>query len=103
MKWHSSFGHLLRGVTHKIFSLLYDDLNMGSPNDFRCNVCCSINNPVEENECEIVNKNIPAGKCALVRYIGSDDSIGSTVNYLYSEWLSNSSYKLRDFLIFLKG
>ena len=57
---------------------------------------------VEENTFGIVNKTIPSGKCAVVRHIGSDDTIGLVVNYLYSEWLNDSNVKLRDFPIFFE-
>ena len=49
-----------------------------------------------------MNKVIPAGKCAVVRHIGSDDTIGLTVQYLYSEWLNNSDFEIRDFPIFFE-
>ena len=87
---------------NKTFNLVYDDPNITAPENYRFDVCCSIDNLVEKNSYGIVNKVIPAGKCAVVRHIGSDDSISLAVNYLYSEWLNNSSFEVRDFPIFFE-
>lgn len=57
---------------------------------------------VDGNKHGIVSKQIPAGKCALIRHISSDDSIGVVVDYLYSEWLPDSSFEVRDFPIFFE-
>jgi AraC family transcriptional regulator len=86
----------------KTFNLVYDDPNTVNAKDYRFDVCCSIPHFVEENTFGIVNKTIPSGKCAVVRHIGSDDTIGLVVNYLYSEWLNDSNVKLRDFPIFFE-
>jgi AraC family transcriptional regulator len=87
---------------NKTFNLVYDDPNITAPENYRFDVCCSIDNLVEKNSYGIVNKVIPAGKCAVVRHIGSDDSISLAVNYLYSEWLNNSSFEVRDFPVFFE-
>lgn len=86
----------------KTFNLVYDDPNITEPENYRFDVCCSIDNAVEESASGIMNKVIPAGKCAVIRHIGSDDSIGLAVQYLYSEWLNNSNFEIRDFPIFFE-
>lgn len=86
----------------KTFNLLYDDPEITSPEDYRFDVCCSVPQKVEENSSDVVNKLIPAGECALVRHVGSDDSIATIVNYLYSDWLPKSGFVTRDFPLFLE-
>lgn len=86
----------------KTFNLLYDDPNITAPEDYRFDLCCSIQHRIEENAYGILNKIIPAGKCAVIRHVGSDDSLGGPIHYLYSEWLPGSSFELRDFPIFLE-
>jgi AraC family transcriptional regulator len=86
----------------KTFNLVYDDPNNTAPENYRFDICCAIENLVEKNPYGIVNKVIPAGKCAVVRHIGSDDSISLTVSYLYLEWLNNSNFEVRDFPIFFE-
>ncbi len=86
----------------KTFNLVYDDPSVTAPEDFRFDLCCSINDDIEPNDFGVVTKSIPAGKCAVVRHIGSDDTIGVTVNFLYSKWLNNSDFELRDFPLFFE-
>lgn len=86
----------------KTFNLVYDDPNVTEPQDYRFDICCSVNQLVEPNDYGVVNKVIPAGKCAVVRHIGSDDSIGVAVNFLYSKWLLDSPFEVRDFPVFFE-
>ncbi|MEX2961226.1 GyrI-like domain-containing protein [Microbulbifer sp. TYP-18] len=86
----------------KTFNLLYDDPNFTAPDEYRFDLCCSIEKKVKEDTNGILNKVIPAGTCAVIRHIGSDDSLGVAVSYLYSRWLAKSDYQLRDFPVFLE-
>lgn len=86
----------------KTFNLIYDDPNTTAPNEYRFDLCCKVNQDVKENDHGVINKKIPAGKCALIRHIGSDDSIGVAVNYLYSNWLLTSDYEIRDYPMFFE-
>lgn len=84
----------------KTFNLVYDDPNTTAPEDFRFDLACSTNKEVDATQSGIFNKIIPAGKCAFIRHIGSDDALGALVDFLYSEWLQESDYELRDFPVF---
>ena len=86
----------------KTFNLIYDDPAITAPENFRFDIACSIEHPITSNDFNVVNKEIPAGKCAFVRHIGSDDTIGLVVDFLYSTWLPNSAYQLRDFPVFFE-
>jgi len=86
----------------KTFNLIYDDPNTTAANEYRFDLCCEVNQDVKENEHGVINKKIPAGKCALIRHIGSDDSIGVAVNYLYSNWLLTCDYEIRDYPMFFE-
>ncbi|SFR42068.1 DNA gyrase inhibitor GyrI [Pseudidiomarina maritima] len=86
----------------KTFNLVYDDPNVTAPEDYRFDIACSVDTPIAANDFGIVNKVIPAGRCAVVRHIGSDDSIGEIVNFLYTTWLSNAGAELRDFPIYFE-
>ncbi|MCF2949125.1 AraC family transcriptional regulator [Paraglaciecola aquimarina] len=86
----------------KTFNLVYDDPNVTAPEDYRFDICCSSDHKVEPNNHGVVNKEIPSGKCAVVRHVGSDDSIGVVVNFLYSKWLLDSNFEVRDFPIFFE-
>ena len=45
---------------------------------------------------------IPAGRCALLRHVGSDDQLGRSIRYLYANWLPASGEELRDFPLFMR-
>ncbi|KZN69817.1 AraC family transcriptional regulator [Pseudoalteromonas luteoviolacea] len=86
----------------KTFNLLYNDPNLVSADEYQLDIGCAIESPVKENAFDVVTKRIPAGDCAVFRHIGSDDTLGLSVNYLYATWLPESTYQLRDFPIFLE-
>lgn len=86
----------------RTFNLIYDDPAVMTPGKYRFDVCASVKNPIQNNNYGVVNKVIPTGRCAVVRHIGSDDTIGYVVNYLYSDWLKQSGEELRDFPLFFE-
>ncbi|MGM0906630.1 MAG: AraC family transcriptional regulator [Pseudomonadota bacterium] len=86
----------------KTFNLVYDDPNVTAPDDYRLDIACSVDKPVAANDYGIVNKVIPAGRCAVVRHIGSDDSIGVIVSFLYTQWLPKFEVEVRDFPIYFE-
>ncbi|EMP55368.1 AraC family transcriptional regulator [Marinobacter santoriniensis NKSG1] len=86
--------------TSETFGLAYDDPATTSPEAFRFDICGSVKQPVPENDQGIVNKVIPAGRCAVIRHLGSHDSIGEPAYYLYRLWLPESGEELRDFPLF---
>jgi AraC family transcriptional regulator len=49
-----------------------------------------------------VQKLIPGGRCAVLRHIGSEDHLGETVSFLYSQWLPQSGEELRDFPLYFQ-
>lgn len=86
----------------RTFNLVYNDPSTVEPEAYRCDIACTIKIPLEDTNQGILNKVIPSGKCAVVRHIGSDDSIGVVVNYLYREWLLDSKYETRNFTLFFE-
>jgi len=50
----------------------------------------------------VVEFNIPAGRCAMLRHVGSDDQLGRSISHLYSNWLPGSDEELRDFPLFMQ-
>ncbi|MBQ4811612.1 AraC family transcriptional regulator [Pseudoalteromonas luteoviolacea] len=86
----------------KTFNLIYSDPNLVCDDEYQLDIGCAINLPVQDNAHGVVTKRIPAGECAVLRHVGSDDTLGASVNFLYETWLADSSYQLRDFPIFLE-
>ncbi len=88
--------------TSATFNILYDNPAEVAPEDFRLDICAAIDSDVAENEFGVVCKTIPGGRCAVLRHVGSDDTLGETISYLYSHWLPESGEESRDFPIYLQ-
>ena len=86
----------------RTFNLVYDDPAITPPQDYRFDLGCEIKNSINNQSDNIVNKMIPAGLCAVIRHIGSDDGLASVVNDLYGSWLDESDYETRDFPLFFE-
>jgi AraC family transcriptional regulator len=84
------------------FNILYGDPATTRPEDFRLDLSASIDGPVAANDLGIVEKIIPGGRCAVLRYVGSDDALGAALEYLRGEWLAQSGERLRDFPQYLQ-
>ncbi len=84
------------------YNILYDDPAEVPAADYRFDLCATTDREVTENNFGVVSKTIPAGRCAVLRHIGSDDLLEATVSALYRIWLPQSGEELRDFPIFLR-
>lgn len=84
---------------HKSYGIHYNDPQSVPPEEYRVDLCVSVERDVEPNTYGVVNKVIPAGRCAVARHIGSRENV-SAAYYLYQKWFLQSGEKLRDFPIF---
>lgn len=84
------------------FNILYDNPINTAPENYRFDICASTDLGVAENAFGVIAKVIPAGRCAVLRHVGSDATMGNCVNYLFSEWLPASGETLRDFPLYLQ-
>jgi len=84
------------------YNIVYDNPAETDPDDYRFDLCASTERVVADNSFGVVMKSIPAGRCAVLRHIGSDDTLAETVTYLYSEWLPQSGEELRDFPLYFQ-
>jgi AraC family transcriptional regulator len=92
----------LRPDRNATFNILYDDPCEVEPNDYRFDLCVATDQVIEDNSFGIVSKIIPAGRCAVLRHIGSDDNLRQSISYLYSQWLPQSGEEPRDFPLYLQ-
>lgn len=97
--WRKSTG-LSPVATSDSFGIAYDDPNTTEPEQFRFDLCGEVDEPVSENSQGVINKVIPAGRCARMRHLGSHTGLGESAYYLYREWLPQSGEELRDFPLF---
>lgn len=81
------------------YGLHYSDPASTLPEDYRFDICVSVEQEISENPQGVLNKVIPEGRCAVVRHHGSRDYIPAA-DYLYREWLPESGEELRDYPFF---
>jgi AraC family transcriptional regulator len=84
------------------FNLVYNDPEETPPDEFRFGLGAGTDRPIEPNTAGVVEFTIPAGRCALLRHVGSDDQLGRSIWHLYSTWLPGSGEELRDFPLFMQ-
>jgi len=100
IRWRKANG--LPPHKNRTFNLVYDDPNTTAPEDYRFDLACSVEKDLGNPDIGILSKIIPAGKCATIRHIGSDDTLGAIVYFLYAEWLEDSDFELRNFPVFFE-
>jgi AraC family transcriptional regulator len=84
------------------FNILYNDPIQTPPHEFRLDLCAATPRPVSPNEQGVIEKTIPAGRCAVLRHIGSEDTLGDAIMSLYAKWLPSSGEEPRDFPLYLQ-
>lgn len=94
--------HRLPPQVSATFNLAYDDPESVAPEDYRMDLCAATDMAVLPNELGVMSKTIPAGRCALLRHVGSDDTLRDSVLYLYSQWLPQSGEELREFPLYFQ-
>ena len=98
--WRSE--NRLPPAKHATFNLLSDDPADVPPEEFRFDLCVETDIAEASMRDGIVPKVIPGGRCALLRHIGSDDTLGDAIRWLYATWLPDSGETPRDFPLFVK-
>lgn len=84
------------------YNILYDDPKTTPPADFRMDICCAVTGAIAENGEGVVNRTIPAGRCAVLRHKGPLDFAEAAIRALYRDWLPQSGEELRDFPLFVQ-
>lgn len=85
-----------RGRTYGIH---YSDPANTFPEDYRLDIAVSVDREVPPNPQGVVNKIIPACRCAVARHEGSREDVTAAA-YLVRDWLPASGEELGDFPIF---
>lgn len=101
IEWRKTSG-LSPVKTSQTFGIAHDDPNTTEPAQFRFDICGSILAGVEipANPQQVKTSEIPAGRCAVVRHLGSHDQMEGTIYDLFHTWLPESGEQLRDFPLF---
>jgi AraC family transcriptional regulator len=94
--------HHLHPSTNATFNIAYNSPTDVPAQDFRIDLCVATDQPVGDNQYGIVSKTIPGGRCAVLRHIGSDNTLGETVRHLCEEWFPRSGEIRRGFPLFFQ-
>lgn len=86
--------------TSRSFGLVYGDPDTTPADAFRFDICGEVSAPVPANPQGVENGTIPAGRCAVVRHVGSHDRLAESIYPLYREWLPQSGEEVRDYPLF---
>lgn len=81
------------------YGIHYTDPKNTFPEDYRLDICVSVEAEIADNTQGVVNKVIPACRCAVVRHKGSREHV-TAAEYLVFDWLPQSGEELGDFPIF---
>ena len=81
---------------HRTYGLHYDDPRTTPPAQYRMDLCISVDQPVPDKGEGVVNKVIPAMRCAIARQLGARDDVDAAA-YRAETWLPASGETLRDF------
>ncbi len=99
IEWRKASG-LSPAISSKTFGIAYDNPDTTAPEQFRFDICGAVSDDVPANPQGVVNKVIPAGRCAVIRLYGPHEGIGTCAYYLYRDWLPESGEELRDFPLY---
>jgi len=101
VRWRKQQG--LSPKVSRTFNIFYVDSEDAPPEQFRMDVCVSIaGDTIDRGDAGVVTKAIPAGRCAKLRHVGSDETLEAAIHFLYAQWLPQSGEELRDFPLFLE-
>jgi AraC family transcriptional regulator len=98
IEWRKETG--LTPKENPTFNILYDDPSTTPADAFRFDICVATERDVAPNNAGIIVKTIPGGRCAVLRHVGSEESFGDAISYLYGTWLPASGEEPRDFPLY---
>lgn len=94
--------HHLHPGRYATFNIFYDDPYQVTPADYRLDICVAVDRDIPTDGSGVVHKTLPAGRCAVLRHVGSDDQLYASISWLYAEWLPQSGEEPRDFPLFVQ-
>lgn len=84
------------------FNIAYDDPQQVPASEFRFDIGAATDQDIAPNDAGVAAKMIPAGRCAVLRHIGTEDTLPQSIRYLYASWLPDSGEEPRDFPLFMQ-
>lgn len=75
------------------FNIFYDDPQEVAPGDYRLDLAVATDRAPGDG---MTSGEIPAGRCAVLRQIGSPDDLRAAFTFLYGDWWPQSGEEARD-------
>jgi len=72
------------------FNILHADPAKIPPAEFRLDLCVATERDLGDPEAGVEMGVLPAGRCAVLRHVGSDDGLAAAFAHLYGIWLPAS-------------
>lgn len=94
--------HRLPPAISATYNLLYDDPDDTPAAEFRFGLAAACDRDIAPNAEGVVAGLIPGGRCAVLRHVGSEATLGPTIRALFADWLPQSGESLRDFPPYLQ-
>lgn len=95
--WRKANG--LAPPQHRSYGIHYNDPFSVAPEDYRVDMATNFDGEVASNDYGVVNKTIPACRCAVARHHGSRQNV-TTAAWLALEWLPASGEEPGSFPLF---
>ncbi|MCA9515767.1 MAG: AraC family transcriptional regulator [Myxococcales bacterium] len=81
---------------HATYNVLYGSPDGPRPDEFRMDLCVASPKPVVANEQGVLAGTIGGGRYAVLRHVGSDDTLGEAVRWLAVDWVRASGGSRRE-------
>jgi AraC family transcriptional regulator len=79
---------------------IFHDPDPARPEDFHLALCAATHPTMPAPSESVTTGVIPAGRCAVLRVIGSSEDLGPAAIFLYRDWLPGSGEETRDFPLY---
>lgn len=83
-------------ASSQTYGIIYDNPKNKPGDDFRFDICGSVEQDVPSNAQGVITGNIAGGRCAVLRHNGAHSNIDEKMYYLYGKWLPEGGEELRD-------
>lgn len=100
VEWRRAHG--LSQSRSATYNILYHDPGSVAPGSYRVDLCAAIDEAFDSSGCGVLYRTIPAGRCAVLRHVGSDELLGERIRFLVSSWFPASGELRRNYPLFLQ-
>ncbi len=101
IEWRKATG-LSPVKSSNTYGIPYSDPEITPESGFIFDIAGSVDKAVPENVYGVKNAELPAGKYAVVRHLGSHETIKDSIYYIFREWLPHQNYEAGDFPIYFQ-